>query len=207
MHRNTKTSLKMGLRLGIALAVVALFAPELVQAQDLHASRRPSPMGMTRTNIDDAYLRVVYSRPYKRGRDNVFGAKDSEALIPFGEVWRTGANEATEITLTQDVTVAGKPLAAGTYTVFTTPGEKEWTFHFNTLLGMWGTLGRNPDTGKFGPMYKDSNNALSVTVPAASAEEEVDQFTFAFKDQEDGSTHLVMTWINTEVRVPFAVQK
>ena len=201
MNRTTKNLL----RLGLALAFAALLAPELAQAQDLHASRRPSPMGMSRTHLGDAYLRVVYGRPYKRGRETIFGTKESEALIPYGEVWRTGANEATEITVTKDVIVAGKPLAAGTYTLFTTPGEKEWTIHFNSLLGMWGTFGRNPETGKFEPMYQDSNNVLSVTVAPGATEEEVDQLTFAFEDQEDGTTHLVLTWINTEVRVPFAV--
>lgn len=86
--------------------IVASLAPVgLAWAQDLHPSRRPSPMGMARITVDDTYIRVVYSRPYKRGRENIFGTKESEALVPFGEIWRTGANEATEITLTGDVMV------------------------------------------------------------------------------------------------------
>ena len=77
---------------------------------------------MARITLGDAYVRVVYSRPYKRGRNNIFGTKESGAIVPYGERWRTGANEATEITVTKDVLVAGQKLAAGTYSLSTTPG-------------------------------------------------------------------------------------
>ena len=60
-------------------------------------------------------------------------------MVPYGEVWRTGANEATEITVTKDVLIGGKKLAAGTYSLFTTPGADSWKFHFNSLLGLDGT--------------------------------------------------------------------
>jgi len=96
----------------VLVLTLGLFA-EAASAQDLHSSRRPSPMGMARTHVGDAYVSVVYSRPYKRDRDNVFGTKEAESIVPFGEVWRTGANEATEITVTEDVKVAGKTLKAG----------------------------------------------------------------------------------------------
>lgn len=194
---------KIAGRLSLAFAVVALFAADAaVLAQDLHPSRRPSPMAMARTQVGDAYVQIVYSRPYKRGRENVFGTAESEALVPYGELWRTGANEATTVTVTEDVKVGGKTLPAGTYSLFTTPGKDQWTFHFNSVLGLNGAFARNPETGEFENRYDAANNVLEVTATPGSVEEEVDQFTIAFEDQEDGSKHLVLTWITTEVRVP-----
>ncbi len=203
-----QTTVRRPLRIatGIALAAAAtLVAVELAPpaaAQDLHPSRRPSPMGMARTTVDDTYIRVVYSRPYKRGRDNIFGTKESEALVPWGEVWRTGANEATEITLTGDVVAAGQPLAAGTYSLFTTPGPEKWTVHFNTALGLSGTGRFNAETQEFTPVDLAPSEALAVTVPVGTLEEEVDQFTIVFEDAEGGAD-MCLRWITTEVCVPF----
>ena len=182
-------------------AIAAMLLPELAIAQDLHPSRRSSPMGVARTTLDDGtYLTLSYSRPYLRGRDNIFGAGE-DFLVPYGEVWRTGANESTEITVTGDVKVAGQTLPAGTYAVLTTPGADEWKIHFNSRLGLWGTMGRNPETGNFEPMYKMDEDVLTVTVPAGAAEETVDQFTIAFEKAESG-VHMVLSWADTEVRVP-----
>jgi hypothetical protein len=182
------------------LALLATLAP-VAGAQDLHPSRRPSPMGMARTHLGDTYVRVVYSRPYQRGRDNIFGTADSGALVPFGQVWRTGANEATEITVTGDVVVAGQPLAAGTYSLFTTPGAEQWQVHFNSKLGLSGT--GTFAGGEFTPVDLEATNALTVSVPVTALPEDdaVDQFTISFDDGEAG-TEMVLRWIRTEVRVP-----
>ena len=131
-----------------ALVAAALALPIAITAQDLHPSRRPSPMGMARITLGDAYVRVVYSRPYKRERNNIFGTKESGAVVPYGERWRTGANEATEITVTRDVMIGGQKLAAGTYSVSTTPGPDTWKVHFNSKLGLdgLGTFANNTFT-------------------------------------------------------------
>jgi hypothetical protein len=179
----------------------ALTATTTLQAQDLHPSRRPSPTGIARITLDDTYVKVVYSRPYKRGRDNIFGTEDSGALVPYGNVWRTGANEATEITLTGDLMVADQLLPAGTYSVFTVPGPEEWTVHFNSALGLSGT-GRFED-GQFTAVDLPASEVLKVSAKSGSTEEEVDQFTIAFEPVDDGA-HLVLSWINTEVRVPIS---
>ena len=195
MQRN-----RLARRLAIAAAVTALAAP--AAPQDLHPSRRPSPMGMARITVDGTYVRVVYSRPYKRGRDNIFGSAESGALVPFGEVWRTGANEATEITLTGDMLVAGQPLAAGTYSLFTVPGPESWTVHFNSALGLNGTARRNPETDRFEPVDLAASDVLVVTAAAGALEEEVDQFTIVFTEAEGGAD-MCLRWIGTEVCVPF----
>jgi len=184
-------------RLAIALvALAALFAADLAIAQDLHPSRRPSPTAIARVQLDDGavYVKITYSRPYKRGRDNIFGSKESGALVPFGEVWRTGANEATEITTTGDLTFGGQPLAAGTYSLFTTPGAEQWTVHVNSAVGGNGTQG-----------FDAANDVVTLQVAPGSSEEEVDQFTISFDEKEGGGTDLVLAWIDTEVRVPIAV--
>lgn len=199
----------MNRKLTLFIALICLFATALpVLAQDLHSSRRPSPMAMARITLDDGtYVRVVYSRPYLRGRDNIFGTKESEALVPFGELWRTGANEATEISTTGTILVGDQKLAAGTYSVFSTPGAEKWQFHFNTALGLNGNFGRNPETGNFENAYKTENNAASVTVaageykPGEGDDEEVDQFTIEI-EAVDGGAHIVLRWAKTEVRVP-----
>lgn len=195
--------LKKTVTLLAAVAAVAALLPEVAAAQDLHPSRRPSPMGMARTHVGDAYVRVVYSRPYLRGRDNIFGTAESEALVPFGQVWRTGANEATEITVTEDVTIAGQTLPAGTYSVFTTPGADKWQIHFNSRLGLSGT-GIFAD-GKFTEVDLPATNVLTVEAPVTqlSEEDEVDQFTISFDDTEAGAD-LVLKWHRTAVRVPVA---
>ena len=190
-------------RMSLAALAAALVAPVGITAQDLHPSRRPSPMGMARITLGDTYVRVVYNRPYKRGRNNIFGTREAGAVVPFGERWRTGANEATEISVTDDVLVGGKKLAAGTYSLFTTPGPDTWTFHFNSRLGLDGVGIFANDT--FTPVDLGPTDVLVVSVPATELPEdkEVDQLTFAFEKTGTGAD-MVLRWIRTEVRVPIA---
>jgi hypothetical protein len=189
-----------------AALAAALVAPLVVAAQDLHPSRRPSPMGMARITLGDAYVRVVYSRPYKRDRKNIFGTKESGAVVPYGERWRTGANEATEITVTRDVMVAGQKLAAGTYSLSTTPAQGAWKFHFNSKLGLDG-LGIFANN-QFTPVDLPPTDVLTVSANATElpADKEVDQLTFDF-EKTAGGADMVLRWILTEVRVPIAVAK
>lgn len=189
----------------VALAVLGL--AESAVAQDLHPSRRPSPMGMARTTLGDGtYVQIVYSRPYERDRDNIFGTAESEALVPYGEIWRTGANEATTFTSTGDLTVAGEGLLpAGTYSLFTTPGPEQWTVHFNSALGLSGTGRFNPETEEFEPGYLPANDLVTAAMTSRTLpeEEKVDQLTISFEETEQGAD-MVLRWILTEVRVPIA---
>ena len=199
MHvRKTTLALMTGLLLlGTWLSSTA------VEAQDLHPSRRPSPVGIARTFVGDTYVKVVYGSPYKRGRDNIFGTEDSGALVPYGKIWRTGANEATEITLTGDLLIGDQKLPAGTYSIFTVPGPEQWSVQFNSALGLSGTGRFDMETRKFAPAALPAPEVHSLTAPVASLDEEVDQFTFAF-DTSDTGTGLCLRWITTEVCVPIA---
>jgi hypothetical protein len=132
-------------------------------------------------------IEVNYSRPYKKGRD-IFGD-----LVPYGEVWRTGANEATTIDLDEDVLVAGKLLKSGEYSLWTIPNKTTWTIIFNEETGQWGT------------QYDSTRNILEVQVPAKKINNEVEQFRIEFNGAENG-LNLVMRWDKTEVAVPFQKQ-
>lgn len=185
---------------GLAGIVLAA-AP--VDAQDLHPSRRPSPIGIAKTFVGDTYLKVTYGRPYMRGRE-IFGPAggEEEFLVPFGETWRTGANEATEITVTGPVLVMGHRLEAGTYSIFTVPGPSSWEVRFHPGLGMDGT-GRM-GAGGFTPTYDPALDVLVVQPPVGTLDEPVDQFTISFEETA-GGTAMVLRWETTEVRVPIAL--
>jgi hypothetical protein len=202
--KTVTTVSRLALAAGALAMALAALAPLFAHAQDLHPSRRPSPPGTARITLGDTYVRVVYSRPHPRDRDNILGTEESGAPVPFGKLWRTGANEATEITATGDVTVGGQPLPAGTYSLFTTPGAEQWKIHFNSALGLNGTASRNPETGEFEEAYKPENDVATVTATPGKLEEEVDQLTISFEPTDSGAD-MVLKWITTEVRVPIAV--
>ena len=115
---------------------LALVAPLQMFAQDA-ARPRPSPLAVVSTRYKDTYVKITYSQPHKHGRD-IFGS-----LVPFGQVWRTGANEATELTLSRDIKINGLDLKAGTYSLFTIPGKDAWTILINADLGLWGAYNYN----------------------------------------------------------------
>jgi hypothetical protein len=201
-------SRKSALVLGAAALLAAATAATAV-AQDLHPSRRKSPLGSASAHVGDAYVLVAYGQPYKRDRDNIFGTKEKEAVVPYGERWRMGANEATEIAFNKDLTFAGKKLAAGIYSLTATPNVDKWKIHFNSELGLDGLGHFDRAAGKFTPVELDKSDVLVVEVPATvipADKDEVDQFTIAFENGATG-TDMVLRWIRTEVRVPVARAK
>lgn len=127
---------------------------------------------------------VDYGRPYKKGR-KIFGG-----LVPYGKYWRTGANEATEIEFSRDVTFGESPVPKGRYRLYTIPEAARWTIVLNTELGQW---------GKFEPDY--SHDLISVEAPVLQPKNEVEQFTIEFAPAADGVS-LVFKWNRTLVRVP-----
>lgn len=190
-------------RLGLSLILASLPAVVLsaapAAAQDLHPSRRPSPIGIAKTFLGDTYVKVTYGRPYMRGRA-IFGPAGEEAhLVPFGETWRTGANEATEITVTGPVMVMGRRVEAGTYSIFTVPGASAWEVRLHPGLGMDG-VGRLSPGGGFTRTYDPALDLLVVEAPVATLDEPVEQFTIGFEETADG-TAMVLRWERTEVRV------
>lgn len=171
-------------RLLIALLAFALLlsaATPLLAARGDDAERK-SKNGKTEGSIDGVDVTIEFGRPEVRDRE-VWGA-----LVPHDKVWRTGADEATTITFGSDVTIEGKPLAAGTYSLFTIPGAEEWTIIFNRVANLWGTY-----------EYTADKDALRVT----AAPEEQDHVE-AMNIVIDGSD-VVLQW--EKLAVGFTVAK
>lgn len=146
---------------------------------------RPSPTAIVTMKYDDTYVKLTYSQPHKRDRD-IFGE-----LVPYGKVWRTGANEATEITLTGDILINQDTLKAGTYSVFTIPGKDQWTIIINEELGQWGSYNYNPES-----------DVLRFDVPVENVQSVVwEPFTIAFEQKND-KADLLMMWDKTKVTIP-----
>lgn len=149
--------------------------------------RRKSPVAITKIQHAGTYIKIVYGQPYKNGR-NIFGE-----LIPYGEVWRTGANEATEIITTKDIKFAGQLLPAGTYALFTIPGKDTWTIILNSELGQWGAF-----------EYNSGRDIMRVDLPATKTEQVTEAFTIQFGEVTSGSTKILMKWDQTVVRIPIS---
>jgi len=145
--------------------------------------QKPSPAAVAEgTNV-----KVAYSQPSKKERV-IFAAN---GLVPYGQVWRTGANEATEITFAKDGSFGGKPVKAGTYTLWTIPGEKEWKVILNSDTKFWGT-----DHEK----HKDKD-FLTVTAPSKPINDEIEKFTIRFE-----GANMIMEWDKTRVAVPVSAK-
>lgn len=151
------------------------------------ASQRPSPLGHTVFSIDDREAMICYGRPSARGR-TVMGE-----LVPFGQPWRAGANEATAIHLPFAAEMGGVDLEPGSYSIYAVPGEKEWTFFLNSDYERWGV-----------PIDADLRAAEvgSFTRSAQATDEMVEQLTFRWDAHGQGMGHLVMEWENTRVEIP-----
>lgn len=129
-------------------------------------------------------IKVVYSRPQLKGRT-------MDKLAPEGKVWRTGANEAAELTLYVDMMLGDTKVPAGTYTFYVIPGAKSWTAIISKDLNVWGSY-----------FYKEENDVARLDVPVSSGEESLEAFSMAF-DKSDKGVDLFLGWGTTRVKVPF----
>lgn len=160
--------------------LLGLIAVPTTFAQRADDSDRASKNGKTEATIGDVDVVIEYGRPNVKGR-SIWGE-----LVPFGKVWRTGANEATTIAFSGDVVVDGEALPAGTYSLFTIPGEEEWTVIFNKTAAQWG-----------GFNYDAEQDALRLTVTPVEVEH-VESMDFVVDDST-----VTLRW--AEVGVPFVI--
>ena len=174
--------------IAVLLFAVATLAPaQMSMSQD--KSKRPSPPASAECKFADGKtIKMDYSSPRAKGR-KIFGAASEKALVPYGEIWRTGANEATTFVTDANVKIAGKDVPAGSYTIFTIPTADGWTLVISKKTGEWGTdyPGEKEDLGRV---------PMSVSKTAAP----VENFTIAF-DQAGGKCALHMDWENTRAGV------
>ena len=148
------------------LAGLAMTAPAMAERGD--DSKRKSKNGAAQGTIDGVDINIEYGRPNVNGRQ-LWGG-----LVPYGKVWRTGADEATTISFSSDVNIEGQPLPAGTYSLFTVPGEESWEVIFNEVANQWGAF-----------RYDAGKDALRVSVAPATSDS-VETLTFAIGDGKVG---------------------
>lgn len=152
------------------------------------ATEQPaSPRDTARGTVGGAELMVDYGRPYMRGRTIMGG------LVPYGRVWRTGANDATHLMTSSALRIGGTTVPAGTYTLYTLPGEDGWQLIVNRQTGQWGT------------QYDEGTDLARIPMRVSRLDAPVEQLTFRIEPQGDGSGVLALEWENTRAEVPFTV--
>lgn len=169
------------------LVVVSVIAgASLLDAQRQRASPRDKVAG----TIDGATIAIDYSRPYMKGR-TIFAA---DGLVPFGKVWRTGADEATALTTDATLVFGSLSVPPGAYTLYTVPGEKEWTLIVNKQTGQWGTV------------YQEAQDLGRVPMKVTKIDPALEQFEIGLVDTPAGG-ELRLAWANTRATAAFTVKK
>jgi hypothetical protein len=167
------------LAVGVAFAMLA--ATMAIAQQD--KSKRPSPPATAEVSLKGKKVSIDYSRPSLKGR------KVGKELAPYGEVWRTGANEATALNTEIDLTIGGVKVPAGKYTLYTLPSEGTWKLIINKETGQWGTK------------YDQSQDLARVDMKKSALPNSVEQFTISFDKKGEGVADLNLDWENTRVSV------
>lgn len=166
----------------LALAMTAGMMPAV------HA-QRASPHETAKATIDGATITVEYGRPYVKGRKIMGG------LVPYGKVWRTGADEATTLTTDKAIQIAGAAVPAGKYTLYTLPGESEWQLIINKQTGQWGTE------------YAQAQDLARVPLKKGATSAPVEQLTISIDKNPAGGGLLKIAWESTELTAPITVSK
>ncbi|GAA4104170.1 DUF2911 domain-containing protein [Mucilaginibacter panaciglaebae] len=160
----------------ICLAVLLSLGVFTVTAQDLTIPQPSTPQTIIQ-GFGLGQVTLTYSRPSVKGR-KIFGYME-----PYGKVWRTGANWATTIKFTDDVTMEGKSVAAGEYGLFSIPGQKEWIFILNKTSKQWGAY-----------TYKESDDVIRFTVPVKTTSALTETLTFDFANATPTDCFLQLNW-------------
>lgn len=149
---------------------------------------RASPYDSVATTVGEASVKICYGRPSARGRTMIGGE-----AVPFGQLWRTGANEPTILHTTAPIIVGGVSLSEGSYSIYTIPGEETWEVFFSRSIDHWG-LAINDEVR--------AQEVGSAQVAREVPDEHVETFTMAFRDGGDQGTHLVLEWEEFRISLP-----
>ena len=179
-------AMRLLLRCAAALCAAFLITPGPARSQPQLALPEASPKGFLTQTIGIAEVQVSYHRPGVKGRP-VWGG-----LVPYGEVWRAGANENTTISFSHPVRVAGKPLEPGTYGLHMIPGKGDWTVIFSRNATSWGSY-----------FYKESEDALRITVTPQAAPP-VEWLQYEFSGLTDSSALFSLRWEKINVPIPLS---
>ncbi len=157
-------------------------------------ARRASPLDSISFTVGTASVKVCYGRPSAKGRTMIGGD-----AVPFGKLWRTGANEPTMIHTSGPITVAGIAVPAGSYSLYTIPGEKEWHVIVNRSISQWGHESQYTNEVKAQELPHGMARASAIATP-------VEMFTI--RSESHGSmVHLFLEWEKTRVEIPVGVGK
>jgi len=169
----------------IALAVLFLLPLSLI-AQIKKPSL--SPRIETTTSVGFVNVELDYGQPGVKGR-KIFGG-----LVPYGKVWRTGANSSTKISFDADIKLANHNIPAGDYALYTIPGEEEWTIIIHKNIELWGAGN-----------YNATDDLVRFTVPVVKLNDIVETFTIHFESFHTNGADMVIAWDNTKVAIPAIV--
>lgn len=169
------------------IALVTLFlltVTALSFSQMGDKSKRPSPPESATCDLGNGQtIKTDYSSPRMKGRE-IYGS-----LVPYGKVWRTGANEATTFVPSTEVEVGGKAVPAGSYTIFTVPNQNEWTLIINKKTGEWGI-----------PYKYESDELARVPMKVSKLDSPVENFTISYEKSGNGCT-MNIEWATTRASV------
>jgi hypothetical protein len=164
--------------IAVALIATSAFAQQI-------RTPRPSPKATLTQTVGITDITIDYSRPGVKGR-SIWGG-----LVPWDKVWRTGANEATTISFSEDVTINGQNLAKGKYSLHTTPGQSSWKVHFNSVADQWGSYSY------------DAAKDVVVVNAAPQAASHAEWLTFEIPEMTTDTAKVVIRW--EKIAVPFTV--
>ena len=182
---------KILLGIGVLVLIVAGYVGYM-----MFTTKNHSPAAEAEFKDGEFLIQVNYCQPFKKGRV-IFGEASEGALVPYGMKWRTGANEATEISFSNDVMLDGRLLKAGRYSLYTIPYDSTWTVVFNSKLGYWGAkLGGDP--------FEESMDEMRVTASVRNVLPEIEQFTVSLTPGE-GGVNMHFYWATT--RASLSIQR
>lgn len=171
----------------LALLALLCWAAISTTADAQIKTPQASPTTTIKQDVGLGTVELTYSRPSAKGR-KIYGE-----LVPFNELWRTGANASTKLTFSEDVKVGGVALPKGTYALYTTPGAKEWSIVFYKNSTFWGVPGKD---------FTEADVAAKFNVPVMTLRDMVETFTMNFSNLRNNGADLELTWEMTKVVIP-----
>jgi hypothetical protein len=174
----------------VGVAVIGILVAVIAYVQ-LKKTKSFSPEDQVVFEKGDVRINVFYNRPFKKDRV-IFGA-----LVPYNQVWRTGANEATTFETNKDLKIEGQTLKAGKYSVWTIPKKDSWTVIFNSEHGQWGINSKGEAN------RQPERDVLTVDINAVEQDKVFEQFTISFEKSGD-ETEMVFAWDKTVAALPFS---
>jgi hypothetical protein len=173
------------------MVFIAVMVASIAIGVNARAQQQPaSPPGTASVKFDDGKtVTINYSRPSMRGRQ-IFGG-----LVPYGQVWRTGANAATSLKTDGDLNIGGSVVPAGNYTLYSIPGESGWKLIINKQTGQWGTE------------YQEKDDLARVDMKVSTNASPTEQFTISLQKTGGSSAILKLDWANTAASVNISQKK